>query len=58
MQKWLDRKILKLIHAHKKLFLKFNLTMKFKILLGKKKVSSMKLILDKKQINIRNFGKR
>ena len=37
MQKWLDRKILKLIHAHKKLFLKFNLTMKFKILLGKKK---------------------
>ena len=35
-QKWFDRKIPELIHACKKLFLKFNLTMKFKILLGKK----------------------
>ena len=59
-----------LIHACKKLFLKFKtsklhideenykkLSIKFKILLGKRKQSSMKLTLYKKQINLRNFGK-
>ena len=32
-------------------------SIKFKILSGKRKESSMKLILDKKWINLRNFGK-
>ena len=60
-QEWVDRGISELIHARKKLFLKFlkksklhideenykKLSIKFRILLGKRKESSMKLILDK-----------
>ena len=58
-QEWFDREISELIHARKKLFLKFKesklhidekitkkLNIKLKILLGKKE-SSVKLILDK-----------
>ena len=59
---WFDREVAELIHAREKLFLKFKrsklhidkkksnkkLSIKFKILLGKRKVSSMKLILDKR----------
>ena len=69
-QKWFDREIPELIYARKKLFLKFKtsklhineenykkLSIKLKILLGKRKQSSMKLTLYKKQINLRNFGK-
>ena len=33
------------------------LSIKFKILLEKRKESSIKLILDKKYIKLRNFGK-
>ena len=60
-QEWFDREIAELIHAQEKLFLKFKksklhndekitkkFSIKFKILLGKRKESSMKLILDKK----------
>ena len=59
MQEWFDREIGKLFHAHQKLFFKFKKsklhideenykTVKFKILLGKRKESYMKLVLDKK----------
>ena len=60
-KEWFDREISELIHTHEKLFLKSKiskfhiggdnykkLSIKFKILLGKRKESSMKLILDKK----------
>ena len=33
------------------------LSIKFKFLLGRRKETSMKLILDKKYLNPRNFGK-
>ena len=60
-QEWLDREIAELIHAREKLFKKFKnpklqlmkkitkkLSINFKLLLGKRRKISMKLILDKK----------
>ena len=59
-QEWFDREIAELIHAWEKLFLKFKksklhmkkftkkLCIKFKILLGKRKENSKRLIFDKK----------
>ena len=62
-------KFLELVHAHERLLLKFKKSklhidekiykksIKFKLSLGKRKENSMKLILNKKWINLKNFGK-
>ena len=51
-QEWFDREIARLIHAGKKLFLKFKMSKlhndEENILLGKRNESSMKLICNKK----------
>ena len=57
VQEWFHREIAELIHDHKNYFYSFTLTKKFtkkvkimlKILLGKKRENSVKLILDKKK---------
>ena len=54
-QEWFEREIAELIHARENLFLKFKkskltkkFSIKFNLFLGKRKESSMELILDKK----------